>query len=127
MTKSPPKIILYIEDSAVNIYLVQAIFNARTDVQLRTATSGAAGLVEARQNRPALILLDMHLPDMEGDAFVRALRADPSLSAIPVIIVSGDSLTEAAAQLHGLAVADYVSKPFDIDQFEQVVNRHLKP
>ena len=119
------KTVLYVEDNAVNIYLVQAIFAERTNLRLLTATSGKQGLELAWQERPDLILLDLNLPDMGGEAFLTTLRTIPAVAAIPVVIVSADAMEDQRTHFLGLNVADYVTKPFDIDQFERVVNRHL--
>ena len=119
------KTVLYIEDNPVNVYLVQAIFEARSDVQLLTAPCGSKGLDLARQHRPRLILLDMNLPDMDGAEFLELLHADETIAKIPVVIVSADALEDQRAHLQALGIADYVTKPFDIDQFERLVDRHL--
>jgi CheY-like chemotaxis protein len=115
------KTVLYVEDNPVNVCLVQAIFAPRQDVRLVIAPTGTRGLELVEQDRPNLILLDLNLPDMPGDAFVRALGG----AAIPVIAISGDSLQEQRNRMKGLAIADFIPKPFDLDEFERVVNRFL--
>ena len=126
MPASETKSVLYVEDNAVNIYLVQAIFSERTDFQLLTATNGKTGLEMALAHHPDLILLDLNLPDMDGEEFLTKLRAIDSVAAIPIVIVSADAMEEQRTYFLSLKVADYVTKPFDIDQFERIVDRHLK-
>lgn len=126
MNPSDPKTILYVEDCAVNAYLVKAIFDEHAGVQLLTATTGNMGLELAKTHRPDLILLDLNLPDMDGEEFLRKLRAVEAIAAIPIVIVSADAMEDQRKRFLNLKVADYVTKPFDIAHFERVVERHLK-
>lgn len=120
------KMVLYVEDNAVNVYLVQAILASRVDLQLLTAADGMSGLELAEQQHPDLILLDLNLPDMNGEEFLTKLRAIDAIAAIPVVIVSAEAMEDQRTHFLHLKVADYVTKPFDIAQFERVVDRHLK-
>ena len=119
-----PKTVLYIEDSPINVLLVQAIF-APLSAQLFIAGDGSAGLELARQHRPHLILLDMNLPDMDGIAFIKQLRGDPAIAGLSVVVVSADELLEERKPLAALGVADFLIKPFDIGEFERLVERYL--
>ncbi len=127
MSKIPSKTVLYVEDHPINVVLVQAIFDARPDVRLLTAVSGGAGLETARKQRLDLILLDRHLPDMKGEAFLRQLRDDAATAPIPVVIISADALTGQDAIFHGLDVAAHIAKPFELARFEEIVNRYIGP
>ena len=126
MSADATKTVLYVEDNAVNICLVEAIFAERAHIQLLTATTGKMGLELAQQHHPGLILLDLNLPDMDGAEFLTRLRAIASIAAIPIVIVSADAVIDQRTLLVDLKVADYITKPFDIDQFERVVDRHLR-
>ena len=125
MVPNERKKVLYVEDNPVNLALVQAIFDARPHVHLMTATNGCIGLKQAREHRPDLILLDQNLPDMSGAEYLRQLRATGPLANIPVLIVSGDLPHENDATFLKLGVVDFLSKPFDIDCFEMLVDRYL--
>ncbi len=120
------KTVLYIEDSLLNAYLVQAILAPRTHVRFLNATNGKTGMDLARHDRPDLILRDLNLPDMTGDELLRTLRADQTLASIPVVVVSGDALQEQGNRLKDLGVTDYIPKPFNLEEFERVVDRYLK-
>ena len=87
---SDVKTILYVEDNAVNVYLVQAIFDEHAGIHLLTATSGKMGLEFAQKQRPDLILLDLNLPDMDGEEFLAlANRIDlhPTTTVYPFAAV----------------------------------------
>ncbi len=126
MNLSNPKTVLYVEDNAVNAYLVQAIFAEHAGIQMFTATSGKMGLELAQKKRPDLILLDLNLPDMDGEEFLTKLRAVEFAAAIPIIVVSADAMEDQRTRFLRLKVADFVTKPFDIAYFERVVERHLR-
>ena len=124
MNATALKTVLYVEDNPVNVHLVKSILALRGDVQFLSAARGDIGLALAHQHRPALILLDLHLLDMAGDEFLRRLQASDT-GDIPVVILSGDSLDEAWDCLAGLAVAGYLAKPIDIDEFEKMIDQLL--
>jgi CheY-like chemotaxis protein len=71
--------------------------------------------------RPLLVLLDLMMPNMDGENFLAALRQDPSTADVPVVIMSGNRATpEKAAELHAHG---YLTKPFDFDELAQTVAR----
>jgi len=80
------------------------------------STSGKAGLEMARQEQPGIVILGMHLPDMDGTAILLSLKQTPETAAIPVIIASdeGYQISERARAL-ALGAADFVMGPFDLD------------
>lgn len=72
---------------------------------------------------PAIILLDMHLSDMDGAAFMKGLREISGCEDLKVVVISGiDELKNKAAQI---GAQGFVKKPFDLDQLYKVVERHL--
>ena len=74
-----------------NLKLVERIFAQRPDVEVVAALHGSLGLELAREHNPALILLDLHLPDIGGEQVLQRLRDDPVTASIPVVIVSADA------------------------------------
>jgi CheY-like chemotaxis protein len=125
---SPPRpaspVVLYIEDSTENVRLVERLLRRRGGVELRVAGNARDGLDAASGERPALILLDNHLPDATGEDVLRALGASASTAGIPVVIVSGDSARETD-QLLAVGADEVLVKPFDIHQFMTMVGRYL--
>src|SRR5262245_44986120 len=83
--------VLYIEDNAANLRLVERVFERRRDIEMLAATRGLLGLELARTEQPNVVLLDLHLPDMDGDEVLRRLRSDPLTQGIPVVILSADA------------------------------------
>ena len=67
------------------------IARLRPGVALRVATNGTLGVLSAREQTPDLVLLDLHLPDIQGDEVLERLRAEPSLAGVPVVVVTADA------------------------------------
>jgi len=119
------KTILYVEDNAVNLYLVEAIFVAKPHYHLLTATQASVGLELARTQHPDLILLDLNLPDMNGAEFLQKLRADEATAQIPVVVISADAIAEQRGQLQKYGIKAYITKPFDLSALEEEVDRQV--
>lgn len=118
-------IVLYIEDDAVNVRLVERILRQRPDIELRFAATGHAGVQAALDLRPALILLDNRLPDVTGLDVIRQLTADSTARAIPVLILSGDTGQSVTRELREAGAAGFIFKPFDIHLFLSEIDKHL--
>ncbi len=105
-------LILIIDDMPGNLMLLGSALEGEFD--LRIATSGEAGLQMAAEIQPALILLDIMMPGMDGFEVCRRLKADPLLAGIPVVFVT--AMTEDGAEASGLSIgaADYIAKPLNV-------------
>jgi CheY-like chemotaxis protein len=77
---------------------------------------GRLGLELAREHRPVLVLLDLHLPDMGGEQVLQRLREDAATASIPVIIVSADATAGQVQRLLTAGATAYVTKPIDVRQ-----------
>jgi CheY-like chemotaxis protein len=75
--------VLYIEDNLSNMLLVEEVLTERPDLKLLSSLEGLSGLEMARACKPDLILLDVHLPDLPGDAILRMLKEDGTTREIP--------------------------------------------
>ena len=113
---------LYIEDNLPNVQLVQGILARRPEVRLLTAFQGALGVELAEQHCPDVILLDLHLPDINGDEVLRRLRQNPATRDIPVVMISADATPGQIDRLLKVGANDYLSKPFDIGHFLSVLD-----
>jgi signal transduction histidine kinase/ActR/RegA family two-component response regulator len=109
-------LVLYIEDNAPNIRLLGRIIARRPNMRFLAAMHGRLGLELARQHRPAVILLDLHLPDMTGAEVLRELRSDDVTKSIPVIVVTADATARQRQSLLASGACAYVTKPFDVQQ-----------
>ena len=110
--------VLYIEDNEVNLLIVDELLKDRRDLLFIPASHGQQGLTLARSQQPALILLDLHLPDMDGQEVLRHLRADPSTAAIRCIALSANAMPDDIRQARALGFDDYWTKPLDVREFK---------
>ena len=109
--------VLYIEDNAVNVLLVQEIVAQRPGLELSSAVDGEQGVRLALEQRPDLTLVDMQLPDFDGFEVLRRLRAAPGGGALRCIALSANALPEDIARALAAGFADYWTKPIDFKQF----------
>jgi CheY-like chemotaxis protein len=109
------------DDPAVHQLLANAL--GPQGYTLKFASSGAEGLRLAKELRPAVITLDVIMPEMDGWVTLARLKDDPDLAAIPVIM-----LTVRADQDFGFAmgVADYLQKPIDRERLVSVLTRYYR-
>jgi PAS domain S-box-containing protein len=115
------QVVLYIEDNLSNMRLVERLLAHRTPVQLVPAMKGRLGLELAREHRPDLILLDVHLPDMSGEEVLEQLQADEATKSIPVVVISADATSAQRRSLLDVGARRYLTKPLDLEQFLDVV------
>ncbi|MDA8069343.1 MAG: response regulator [Actinomycetota bacterium] len=119
-----PATILYVEDNLANVRLVEAVL-AGQEIELISSTQGSVGLDLARQNKPDLILLDLHLPDLGGVEVLERLKADPATENIPVVMLSADASERRARALLELGAREYLTKPLDLTRFIVVIDEAL--
>ncbi|MGH2994880.1 MAG: response regulator, partial [Gaiellaceae bacterium] len=117
--------VLYVEDSQPNAVLLARILAGRGDVRVLAAATGEDGLRLAREARPALILVDVRLPDMDGPEVVRRLKEEPATAGVPVVAVTGGVESEQLERLRAGGVLDVLYKPFDVGRLLRVVARAL--
>jgi CheY-like chemotaxis protein len=89
-----------------------------------TAANGAEALAVASAHRPCLILLDLHMPVMDGQDFRRAQIADPAIKDIPVILVTAHNNGRGVAQQMGVTCC--ITKPLQVDEVLVQVARHCE-
>jgi CheY-like chemotaxis protein len=118
--------ILHIEDNENNRYLVAFLLQA-SGWEVVHAPDGPTGLTLAATADPALILLDIQLPGMDGHAVARALKADPVLAPIPIVAVTSYAMAPDRAAAMAAGCNGYIEKPIDPDTFVASVEQHLRP
>jgi signal transduction histidine kinase/CheY-like chemotaxis protein len=108
--------ILYIEDNLSNLRLIERLLARREQVDLVASMQGRLGIDLARQHHPSVILLDLHLPDIDGEEILARLREDPNTADIPVVILSADATTGRVQRLIAAGAHSYLTKPIDVRQ-----------
>jgi PAS domain S-box-containing protein len=123
----PAQVILYIEDNMSNLKVIQHLLARRPGVKLIPAMQGRLGVDLAREHRPNLILLDLHLPDLSGAAVLGQLRNMPETRHTPVIMLSADTSPGQIDRLLGMGAVDYLTKPIDVKKLLEVIAITLGP
>ncbi|HET7427343.1 MAG TPA: response regulator [Gemmatimonadales bacterium] len=105
--------VLYVEDSPAYARLVRHALAGRPDVRLVVATGGLGGLELARRDPPTLILLDRHLPDLDGDEVLARLRSWPEMSTVPVVMITADDAAADVDRLLAAGASGCLTKPIE--------------
>ncbi|TAN70402.1 MAG: PAS domain S-box protein [Methylobacter sp.] len=117
--------VLYIEDNPANLRLVAQILGRNSQVRLITAHTPELGLELASARHPALILLDINLPGMDGYQVLSVIRSLALLKNTPVIAISANATSHDIERGIEAGFDDYITKPIDVMHFLEVVNRFL--
>jgi CheY-like chemotaxis protein len=112
--------VLVIDDDPL-VHDLLARYLARDGFRVVAAASGREGLELARTLRPLAITLDVIMPGLDGWAVLAALKSNPDLADIPVVIVT---MTDDRHMGYALGAADYVTKPFDPNRLTAILRRH---
>ncbi|MGH7266645.1 MAG: response regulator [Candidatus Rokuibacteriota bacterium] len=119
------ELILIVEDHEKNRKLVRDVLQFKGYRTIETETA-EEGLELARARRPALILMDIQLPGMDGMTALHRLREDPDTCGIPVIAVTASAMTHSRQDILAAGFDDYQSKPIDVMAFLEAVRRILE-
>lgn len=117
--------ILLIEDNEQNRYLISYLLQAR-GWEVIQAADGPTGLRLAGEINPALILLDIQLPGMDGYAVARALRQTPGLHTLPVIAVTSYAMPGDREQCLAAGCTGYLEKPIDPQTFAAQIETFME-
>jgi CheY-like chemotaxis protein len=112
-------------DNPSNVRLLERPLARRPGIELLTAMQGRLGLDLACRHRPDLLLLDRHLPDMDGEELLGRLRADARTRHIPVIVMSADASRGRVRRLLEAGARAYLPKPFDVGEVLELIEQSL--
>ncbi|WP_407083049.1 response regulator [Paenibacillus aurantius] len=115
-----------IEDNRLNMDLMIHLFRTLPDMELICAENAEAGLELALSEQPALILMDIHLPGMNGYEALEALRNHRETAEIPVIALSSFAMADDIEKGLAAGFAEYVTKPIDIKAFISLIDKMVR-
>lgn len=118
--------ILLVEDNPQNRRLAQFLLHAH-GYRVDEATTGEAALALARTHVPALILMDLQLPGVDGYAVTQRLKEDTSTAAIPVVALTAYAMPGDREKALAAGCAGYIAKPIDTKAFPAAVQGYLAP
>jgi DNA-binding response OmpR family regulator len=117
--------ILAVDDDPNNITIVEELLEDNYD--LKTAASGQEALDIARDFRPDIVLLDIMMPGMSGYEVCRRLRERYTPEQTKIIMVSARAMVSELNEGYDAGADDYITKPFEGDEFLEKVRLHLLP
>jgi signal transduction histidine kinase/CheY-like chemotaxis protein len=118
--------ILYVEDNTSNLRLIEHVLQRRPGVSLLSAMQGRQGLEFAQDLGPDLILLDLDLPDIDGEEVLGKLRSDARTRDIPVVVVTADATQRRKTRLLASGARDFLTKPLDVPALLAVIDDVLE-
>ena len=127
--QSRPVEILLVEDDPGDVLMTREAFaDHKVQNQLHVVTDGAQAMSFLRGEdqyagspRPDLVLLDLNLPKMDGREVLQAIKSDPDLASIPVVVLTTSEAEEDVLGSYSLHANAYVTKPVDFERFISVV------
>jgi two-component system cell cycle response regulator DivK len=118
-------LILIVEDNEKNMKLVRDVLQVKGYATLEAATA-EDGIKLAIEHKPDLILMDIHLPGMNGIEALGVLRADPATASIPVIAVTASVMQQDRKLITDAGFEAYVGKPINLKEFLDAVRGMLE-
>lgn len=117
--------VLYIDDEPDLRHIVELALGMSSGMEVRSCANGWDGLAVAEEWRPALILLDMMMPELDGLGTLRLLREKPATSAIPVVFVTAMVRAEDRQRIEQAGALAIISKPFEVTRLAPLVRSLL--
>jgi CheY-like chemotaxis protein len=120
--------VLIIEDQQFDVELVlRALYLHVPDLTAAVATTGAAAIEYLQTHSPKVILLDLHLPDVDGCELLRRIREDSRFRSIPVIVLTGVSGDRQRTEARRLGISGYINKTPDVHSLADhlILFKHL--
>jgi PAS domain S-box-containing protein len=131
VTEQPPpgvsrvRTLLYVEDNAANLKLVEQLIARRSDLRLLSAQDGSLGVALARASLPEMILMDINLPGISGIEALKILREDGTTAHIPVVALSANAVPRDIEKGLQAGFFRYLTKPLRVDEFMQTLDMAL--
>ena len=122
--KQEKKLFLVVEDFEDSRFMMRKLLEM-AGYSVLEATDGEQAVKLAVQKRPALILMDLSLPRMDGLSATRRIRRRKRFAKLPIVAVSAYDSPESRKEALAAGCNEYLAKPIDFDQLNLVVNRFL--
>jgi two-component system cell cycle response regulator DivK len=114
--------ILYVEDNDDNVYMLKNRLS-RAGFTVIVATDGTQGIAMASSEQPDLILMDLTLPDIDGEDATRRIKADPATKSIPIIALTANAMAGDREKALAAGCDDFDTKPVDMPRLLEKMAR----
>jgi len=122
----PAKTLLIVDDEPSNVQLIRMLAeDIGVPVRLRTASNGLEAVTLARELAPALVLMDLKLPVLDGLEATRRLKADPATASIPVIALTAQAMVGDRERALAAGCDGYLTKPIDLQALLHLLRERL--
>ena len=122
---SKDNVVLLVEDNPINRDMLIAFFD-RLGISLHTAKNGKRGVEKTLLLEPDLILMDLHMPKMDGLAAAKIIWAEPKVCKIPIVMLSADALSEQKKAAYAIGIQEYLTKPLDFMKLFKILVKYLR-
>ena len=118
--------LLVVDDEPLNVDLIRRIVEETSlPVRFVVASNGLDALAQARALRPALVLMDLKIPGLDGLEATRRLKADPATAGIPVFALTAQAMTGDRERALKAGCDGYITKPIDVRSVIELLKAHL--
>jgi PAS domain S-box-containing protein len=117
--------ILVVEDEPTNREMITVLFK-ELGINIITAENGKIGIKLALDLKPDLILMDMHMPGMDGIEATKQILSHPKGKHMPIVALSADAFTDQQKAAFDVGVSDYLIKPLDVKKLIPILHKYLK-
>lgn len=119
------KIVLYIEDDQINLDLVQRVLSTKENTKFLFSKTAEEGVKLAQTHEPDLILMDIHLPKLDGFGAFKKLQAMEKTRDIPVLAVSAAAMNKDIKKAKELGFNEYITKPINVKSFKDTIEKYI--
>jgi CheY-like chemotaxis protein len=119
--------VIVVDDNEANLDLLRRVLAMRPGIRVVFARDGAEGLARVSADPPDLVLLDLHLPLIEGGEVLRRIKANAASAHVPVVVLSGLADADTIRRTRQDGADGYLTKPFDVNELLDLTDRLLAP
>jgi two-component system cell cycle response regulator DivK len=125
-TDGPAKVLVVADDEPRNVDLIRMVVeDTGLPVQILVARNGFDAIRSSQEAGPALVLMDLKMPGLDGWEATRRLKADPATAAIPVVALTAQAMAGDRERALAAGCDDYLTKPLDIRRLSALLRSHL--
>ena len=125
-TDGPAKVLVVADDEPRNVDLIRMVVeDTGLPVRILVARNGFDAIRSSQEAGPALVLMDLKMPGLDGWEATRLLKADPATAAIPVVALTAQAMAGDRERALAAGCDDYLTKPLDIRRLSALLRSHL--
>ncbi len=125
-TFASDNVILIVEDNLINQKMIEALFRS-LDLKVHLALNGEIGVEKALSLHPDLVLMDIHMPKMDGLEATQHIRSALDESRVPIVALSADAHIQQLQQARDAGFSAYLTKPVKMNQLLPILKQYLRP